>query len=171
MRGFDELRLDHRCGTPGALPHRARPGDVIDIPEVAASVTAPGSQPGGARRLRRMGRWLHAVAQTGASESDRLAYADLTLDRMTREVRRSARSIQLTPIEFDLLELFLENPRRVLTRAEISTRVWGFDFGVMSNSLTVYVGYLRRKTESAGEARLIHTVRGIGYVLRTEGAS
>jgi two-component system, OmpR family, response regulator MprA len=87
------------------------------------------------------------------------------LDPDTREVHRHGRQIELTPIEFSLLELFLRNPRKVLTRAFIFTEVWGFDFGRMSNSLTVYIGYLRRKTEAAGEPRLIHTIRGVGYAL------
>jgi len=82
-------------------------------------------------------------------------------------VRRGRRTIQLTPTEFALLELFLRNPGRVITRASIHTHVWGFDFGTSSNSLNVHVGCLRRKIEAADERRLIHTVRGVGYVLRT----
>jgi two-component system response regulator MprA len=97
---------------------------------------------------------------------DVLRYDDLRLDPWSRRVTRGRRPIELTPIEFKLLELFLRNPGRVLSRSLIFTRVWGFDFGVMSNSLNVYVGHLRRKTEAAGEPRLIHTVRGVGYVLR-----
>jgi two-component system response regulator MprA len=97
---------------------------------------------------------------------DVLRFGDLALDPWTREVWRARRAIELTPLEFVLLELFLRNPRRVLTRAFIFTHVWGFDFGVMSNSLNVHVGNLRRKIEAAGEPRLIHTVRGVGYVLR-----
>jgi two-component system response regulator MprA len=92
-----------------------------------------------------------------------MRFDDLELDRETREVRREGRLITLTPTEFRLLELFLANPRRVLTRSHIFREVWGFDFGPMSNLLHVYVGYVRRKL---GEPRLIHTVRGIGYVLR-----
>jgi two-component system, OmpR family, response regulator MprA len=95
-----------------------------------------------------------------------LHFGDLTLDPRTREVRRGDRVIVLTPLEFALLELFLDHPHHVLTRAFIFTRVWGFDFSATSNSLNVYVGYLRRKVEGEGERRLIHTVRGIGYVLR-----
>lgn len=95
-----------------------------------------------------------------------LSYVDLTLDPVTHEVRRGDRPIELTRTEFLLLELFLLNPRRVLTREVIFDRVWGYDFGPTSNALEVYVGYLRRKTESAGEPRLIHTVRGVGYVLK-----
>ncbi|MGH2657866.1 MAG: response regulator transcription factor [Actinomycetota bacterium] len=93
-------------------------------------------------------------------------FADLSLDPVTREVRRGDRALELTRTEFLLLELFLRNPRRVLTRDVIFDRVWGYDFGPTSNSLEVYVGYLRRKTEAAGEPRLIQTVRGVGYVLR-----
>jgi two-component system response regulator MprA len=94
-----------------------------------------------------------------------LRFADLTLDPLTREVRRRGRPISLTPTEFDLLELFLQNPGVVLTRSVIFRHVWGFDLCAMSNSLNVYVGYLRRKTEARSEPRLIHTVRGVGYVL------
>lgn len=95
-----------------------------------------------------------------------LRFADLTLDPETRVVVRAGRPIDLTPTEFALLELLLRNPGRVIHRTEIFSHVWGFDFGPSSNSLNVYVGYLRRKTEAAGESRLIHTVRGVGYVLR-----
>jgi two-component system, OmpR family, response regulator MprA len=95
-----------------------------------------------------------------------LRFGDLELDRRTRVVTRRTRRIELTPIEFTLLELLLENAETVLARSSIFEHVWGFDLGATSNSLNVYVGYLRRKTEAAGEPRLIHTVRGIGYVLR-----
>jgi two-component system response regulator MprA len=100
----------------------------------------------------------------GAGEA--LRFADLELDPGTREVRRSGELIELTRTEFSLLELFLRNPRQVLTRSIIFERVWGYDFGYGSNSLDVYVGYLRRKTEAGGKPRLIHTVRGVGYALR-----
>jgi two-component system, OmpR family, response regulator MprA len=93
-------------------------------------------------------------------------FADLELDPVTRDVRRGDRTIELTRTEFLLLELFLLNPKRVLTREVIFDRVWGYDFGPSSNALEVYVGYLRRKTEAGGEPRLIQTVRGVGYVLR-----
>jgi two-component system, OmpR family, response regulator MprA len=107
------------------------------------------------------------LRRTGASSGNgRLAFADLTLDVGTREVRRGDRSIELTRTEFLLLELFMLNPRQVLTRALIFERVWGYDFGPSSNALEVYVGYLRRKLEREGEPRLIHTVRGVGYALR-----
>jgi two-component system, OmpR family, response regulator MprA len=95
-----------------------------------------------------------------------LRFADLSLDPGTREARRGDRSFTLTRIEFDLLELFLRHPRQVLTREVILDRVWGYSFDSTTNSLAVYIGYLRRKTESEGESRLIHTVRGVGYTLR-----
>ena len=97
---------------------------------------------------------------------DPLRFADLLLDPATREVRRAERPIELTRTEFNLLELFLRNPRQVLTRSLIFERVWGYDFGLTSNALDVYIGYLRRKTEADGEPRLIQTVRGVGYALR-----
>ena len=90
----------------------------------------------------------------------------LTLDLASREAHRGERAFALTRIEFDLLELFLRHPRQVLTREVLLNRVWGFDFDSGTNSLAVYVGYLRRKTEAGGEPRCIHTVRGVGYVLR-----
>jgi two-component system response regulator MprA len=95
-----------------------------------------------------------------------LRFADLELEPATREVRRAGDSIELTRTEFSLLELFMRNPRQVLTRSIIFERVWGYDFGYASNSLDVYIGYLRRKTETGGRPRLIHTVRGVGYALR-----
>ena len=95
-----------------------------------------------------------------------LRFADLTVDTGKHEVRRGTRLVELTKTEFLLLELFLRNPRQVLTRSLIFERVWGYDFGPSSNSLEVYVGYLRRKLEAGGEPRLIHTVRGVGYALR-----
>jgi two-component system, OmpR family, response regulator MprA len=95
-----------------------------------------------------------------------LRFGNLELDTTTREVRRDGRPIELTRTEFSLLELFMRNPRQVLTRTVIFERVWGYDFGYASNSLDVYIGYLRRKTEDGGEPRLIQTVRGVGYALR-----
>ena len=97
-----------------------------------------------------------------------LQFGDLQLDPGTREVRRDERPIDLTRTEFALLELFMVNPRQVLTRSIIFERVWGYDFGFASNSLDVYIGYLRRKTEAGGEPRLIQTVRGVGYALREQ---
>ncbi len=95
-----------------------------------------------------------------------LRFADLTLDRSSREARRGDRPFTLTRIEYDLLELLMLHPRQVLTREVILDRVWGYNFDSGTNSLAVYVGYLRRKTEAEGEPRLIHTARGVGYVLR-----
>jgi two-component system response regulator MprA len=111
-------------------------------------------------------RALLRRAGNGEEEGDVLRFSDLELDLGTREVRRGPRSIELTRTEFALLELFLRNPRQVLTRSIIFERVWGYDFGPTSNSLDVYIGYLRRKTEEAGAPRLIHTIRGVGYALR-----
>ena len=106
------------------------------------------------------------LRRTSASEDELLRFADLELDPGTREVRRGADLIELTRTEFALLELFMTNPRQVLTRSIIFERVWGYDFGFASNSLDVYIGYLRRKTEAGGKPRLIQTVRGVGYALR-----
>jgi len=111
-------------------------------------------------------RALLRRAANGDEASDVLRFADLQLDLGTREVRRGDLGIELTRTEFSLLELFLRNPRQVLTRSVIFERVWGYDFGPTSNSLDVYIGYLRRKTEDGGAPRLIHTVRGVGYALR-----
>jgi two-component system, OmpR family, response regulator MprA len=109
---------------------------------------------------------LRALLRRTGGDDSPLAFADLTLDPRTHEVQRGDRLIELTRTEFLLLELFLRNPRQVLTRDVIFDRVWGYDFGPTSNSLEVYVGYLRRKTEAEGEPRLIQTVRGVGYALR-----
>ena len=98
--------------------------------------------------------------------TDRLSFGGLELDPGTREVLRDGDPIELTRTEFSLLELFMRNPRQVLTRSVIFERVWGYDFGFGSNSLDVYIGYLRRKTEAGGKPRLIQTVRGVGYALR-----
>jgi two-component system response regulator MprA len=104
------------------------------------------------------------------ADDETLTFADLTLDPATRTVRRGERAIQLTRTEFELLWVLIQSPRRVLTREFILDAVWGYDFPTTANSLEVYVGYLRRKTEADGEARLIHTVRGVGYVLREDDA-
>jgi len=106
------------------------------------------------------------LRRTSAGEDERLRFADLELNPGTREVRRSGDPIELTRTEFALLELFMTNPRQVLTRSIIFERVWGYDFGFASNSLDVYIGYLRRKTEAGDRPRLIQTVRGVGYALR-----
>jgi two-component system, OmpR family, response regulator MprA len=111
---------------------------------------------------------LRALLRRAETESEKkpLEYAGLSLDPVTRETRRQNRVFELTPREFDLLHLFLRHPRQVLTRGQILEEIWGYDFGGEDNVLEVYVGYLRKKTEAGGETRLIHTMRGIGYVLR-----
>ena len=116
--------------------------------------------------LARLRALLRRTRIDDSSESVAMTFSDLTLDPGTREVYRGDREINLTRTEFALLEMLIANPRRVLTRSRILEEVWGFDFPTSGNALEVYVGYLRRKTEANGEPRLIHTVRGVGYVLR-----
>jgi two-component system response regulator MprA len=113
-----------------------------------------------------LARMRALLRRTSSGSGEVLRFADLELDPGTREVRRAGEPIELTRTEFSLLELFLLNPRQVLTRSVIFERVWGYDFGFSSNSLDVYIGYLRRKTEAGGRPRLIQTVRGVGYALR-----
>ena len=115
-----------------------------------------------------LARMRALLRRAGAGSDEVLRFADLELDPGTREVRRGGDPIELTRTEFSLLELFLLNPRQVLTRSVIFERVWGYDFGFASNSLDVYIGYLRRKTEAGGKPRLIQTVRGVGYALREQ---
>ena len=115
-------------------------------------------------RLRALLR--RATPDPDSSADEVLRFADLSLDPATREVTRGDRQISLTRTEFSLMEMLMANPRRVLTRSRILEEVWGYDFPTSGNALEVYVGYLRRKTEAGGEPRLIHTVRGVGYVLR-----
>ncbi|GAA3847426.1 response regulator transcription factor [Streptomyces sp. NPDC003631] len=115
-------------------------------------------------------RSSYAAVAVGAQEDEALTFADLRMDLATREVTRGGRPVELTRTEFTLLEMFMAHPRQVLTREQILKAVWGFDFEPSSNSLDVYVMYLRRKTEAGGEPRLVHTVRGVGYVLRQGGA-
>ncbi|MEU9864261.1 response regulator transcription factor [Streptomyces sp. NPDC047971] len=114
-------------------------------------------------------RSSYASAGEAQPEGDVLGFGDLRMDLATREVTRAGRPVELTRTEFTLLEMFLAHPRQVLTREQILKAVWGFDFEPSSNSLDVYVMYLRRKTEAGGEPRLVHTVRGVGYVLRGGG--
>lgn len=116
--------------------------------------------------LARLRALLRRRAQDPGETSEAMRFADLSLDPVTREVARGDRSISLTRTEFSLLEMLMANPRRVLTRGRILEEVWGYDFPTSGNALEVYIGYLRRKTEADGELRLIHTVRGVGYVLR-----
>ncbi|HET7196829.1 MAG TPA: response regulator transcription factor [Nocardioides sp.] len=118
--------------------------------------------------LARLRALLRRVVPHEDAPDETLTFADLTMDMATREVRRGDRLVELTRTEFALLEMFLRRPRRVLERSFILEEVWGYDFPTTANSLEVYVGYVRRKTESGGEPRLIHTVRGVGYVLKQE---
>ncbi len=115
-----------------------------------------------------MARVRALLRRTGEDEPDGIiAFEDLRMDSLAHEAWRGDRKLELTRTEFLLLDLFLRHPRQVLTRSQIFEHVWGYDFGSSSNSLGVYMGYLRRKTEAGGESRLLHTVRGVGYVLRT----
>jgi two-component system response regulator MprA len=117
-------------------------------------------------RLRALLRRSGGAEGEDPGDHEALRFLDLVLDPVTYRVQRGSREVALTRTEYLLLELFMRNPRQVLTRSLIFERVWGYDFGPSSNSLEVYVGYLRRKTEASGEPRLIQTVRGFGYVLR-----
>lgn len=119
-----------------------------------------------AELLARLRALLRRTALESGHDAEVLSFADLSMDLASREVTRGTRQLELTRTEFALLEMFLRRPRRVLERSFILEEVWGFDFPTTANSLEVYVGYLRRKTEAAGEDRLIHTVRGVGYVLK-----
>jgi two-component system response regulator MprA len=141
-------------------------GDRVDGLDAGADdyLTKPFALPELLARLRAL---LRRAVPSEGPEDEVLSFADLTMNIATREVTRDARRIDLTRTEFTLLEMFLRRPRRVLERSFILEEVWGFDFPTTANSLEVYVGYLRRKTEAEGEPRLIHTVRGVGYVLRT----
>lgn len=109
------------------------------------------------------------LRRRGHQETNQLSFADLAIDLGTREARRGSRLLQLTAKEFDLLYTFLRNPRHVLSRDQLLEEVWGFESGVDTHVLEVYVGYLRQKLEEQGEGRLIHTLRGVGYVLREPG--
>lgn len=117
-------------------------------------------------RIRALVRRAGSGSEVDESGNEALVFGDLSLNAQTREVMRGPRHISLTRTEFALLQTFMKHPRRVLERSWLLNEVWGFDFPTTANSLEVYIGYLRRKTEAEGESRLIHTVRGVGYVLR-----
>jgi two-component system response regulator MprA len=118
--------------------------------------------------LRELLARLRALARRIETPAETMRFADLALEPATRDVWRGERRIALSRTEYALLELFMRHPRQVLERSTIFESVWGYDFGATSNALGVYVGYLRRKTEEAGEPRLLHTVRGVGYILRDD---
>ena len=118
--------------------------------------------------LRELQARLRALLRRIDGPTDELRYGDLRLEPATRDVWRGDRRMELSRTEYALLELFLRHPRQVLERSTVFEQVWGYDFGATSNVLGVYMGYLRRKTEAGGESRLLHTVRGVGYILREE---
>jgi two-component system response regulator MprA len=120
--------------------------------------------------LRELQARLRALLRRIDGPTDELRFGDLRLEPATRDVWRGERRLELSRTEYALLELFLRHPRQVLERSTVFEQVWGYDFGATSNVLGVYMGYLRRKTEAGGEARLLHTVRGVGYILREEPA-
>jgi two-component system, OmpR family, response regulator MprA len=120
--------------------------------------------------LRELQARLRALLRRVDGPADELRFGDLRLEPSTRDVWRGDRRLELSRTEYALLELFLRHPRQVLERSVVFEQVWGYDFGATSNVLGVYMGYLRRKTEAGGEPRLLHTVRGVGYILREEPA-
>ena len=147
MLGPRDTAVDHSAGlAEGADEYIARPFVLVEL-------------------LTRLRALLRRKGRAGA---DVLRFSDVALDATTHEVTRAGRPVELTLTEFSLLELFLFHPREVLPRSLIFTSVWGYDFTGTSNSLNVYIGHLRRKMEAGGEPRLIHTVRGVGYVLREQ---
>jgi two-component system, OmpR family, response regulator MprA len=168
MPGLDGLEVCRRLRRSGStlpvlmLTARAEVENRVEGLDAGADdyVTKPFALEELLARLRAL------LRRTSPDGADVLRFADLELDPGTREVKRGGEPIELTRTEFSLLELFLRNPRQVLTRSIIFERVWGYDFGFSSNSLDVYIGYLRRKTEAGGKPRVIHTVRGVGYALK-----
>jgi two-component system, OmpR family, response regulator MprA len=170
MPGVDGLEVCRRMRAAGdktpVLMLTAR--DAIDDRVLGLDVGADDYlvKPFALRELQaRLRALLRRVGDDGDS-TETLRFADLVLDPVAHEVFRGDRLVELSKTEFLLLELFMKHPRQVLTRSTIFENVWGYDFGPTSNALGVYIGYLRRKTEEGDESRLLHTVRGIGYVLR-----
>src|SRR3954463_3712753 len=170
MPGLDGLEVCRRLREAGdrtpVLMLTAR--DTVDdrVAGPAAGADDYLVKPFALKELKARLRALLRRAEPAPDGAQVLRFADLTLDRTAWEARRGDRELELSRTEFQLLAMFLEPPRQVLTRSQIFERVWGYDFGSTSNSLGVYMGYLRRKTEEDGEPRLLHTVRGVGYVLR-----
>jgi two-component system response regulator MprA len=170
MPKLDGLEVCRRLRTAGdrtpVLMLTAR--DAIDDRVAGLDVGADDYlvKPFALRELQARLRALLRRSGDGIADGEVLRYADLSLDPVAHEVRRGDRVIELSKTEFLLLELFLRHPRQVLTRSMIFENVWGYDFGPTSNALGVYMGYLRRKTEAGDEPRLLHTVRGVGYVLK-----
>lgn len=169
MDGLEATRLLRESGNRVpilVLTARDAVGDRVEGLDAGADdyLTKPFALAELLARLRALLR--RAVPLEEDDEAEVLTFSDLTMDLGSREVTRGGRSMELTRTEFTLLEMFLRRPRRVLERSFILDEVWGYDFPTTANSLEVYVGYLRRKTEAGGEPRLIHTVRGVGYVLK-----
>jgi two-component system, OmpR family, response regulator MprA len=170
LPGIDGLEVCRRLRSAGDVPVLMLTAR-SDVPERVAGFEAGADdylgKPFAFEELLVRIKALLRRGRNGSSSSE-LRFGDLRMDRSTHEVWRGERSISLTRQEFDLLSLFLEHPRQVLTRSTILERVWDYDFGRDSNVLEVYVGYLRRKLEAEGEPRVIHTMRGVGYVLRED---
>jgi two-component system, OmpR family, response regulator MprA len=168
MPGYDGLDVTRRLRREGnrvpilLLTARDAVGDRVEGLDAGADDYLP--KPFALEEL--LARLRALLRRADAAPAEVLRFADLTFDVGSMEARRGGRRFELTTTEAHLLELFMRNPRQVLPRPLIYERVWGYDFSLTSNALDVYVGYLRRKTEGEGEARLIHTVRGTGYVLR-----
>jgi two-component system response regulator MprA len=170
MPGIDGIEVCRRMRAAGdktpVLMLTAR--DAIDDRVIGLDVGADDYlvKPFALRELQARLRALLRRAGDGDEDGELLRFADLVLDPVAHEVHRGERLVELSKTEFLLLELFMKHPRQVLTRSTIFENVWGYDFGPTSNALGVYIGYLRRKTEDGAEPRLLHTVRGIGYVMR-----
>ncbi|MGL5248725.1 MAG: response regulator transcription factor [Brooklawnia sp.] len=168
LDGLETTRMLRQSGNDVPiliLTARDAVGDRVDGLDAGADdyMVKPFSLDELSARLRALTRRSRPDQETGA---ETLTFADLVMDLSTREVSRGGRRISLTRTEFALLQTFMEHPRHVLERGWLLNEVWGFDFPTTANSLDVYIGYLRRKTEQEGEPRLIHTIRTVGYVLR-----